>query len=188
MEDLLKPDIKEQVQIFNDNLSNWLKDDNFQLEEGECLNYEDEDVDEYENDNVNFIESDIKETVERDDYNDDAYDQLLSAEVLLPNDAADGHIRGTVLKRLKNNMGRPVGTRHSNPMLDSRTYVVKMSDGMERELQHNIIAENMFTQADSEGRQYMLLSEIVNVGRFDTAVDKKDGIIVGKNGNKHKIL
>ena len=64
MEDLLKPDIKEQVQIFNDNLSIRLKDDNFQLEEGECLIYEDEDVKEYENDNVNFIESDVKETVD----------------------------------------------------------------------------------------------------------------------------
>ena len=77
MEDLLKPDIEEQVQVFNDNLSNRLKDDNFQLEEGECLIYEDEDVDEYENDNVNFIQSDVKETIERDDYDDDAYDQLL---------------------------------------------------------------------------------------------------------------
>ena len=32
----------------------------------------------------------------------------------------------------------------------------------------------------------MLLSEIVDVRRLDTAVNKKDGIIVGKNGNKHK--
>ena len=61
-----------------------------------------------------------------------------------------------------------------------------MYDGMEQELQHNIIAENLFTQANSEGRQYMLLSEMVDVRRLDTAVDKKDGIIVGKNGDKHK--
>ena len=42
-------------------------------------------------------------------------------------------------------------TRHVDPDL-SRMYIVKMSDGSERELQHNIIATNLFTQADSEER------------------------------------
>ena len=43
----------------------------------------------------------MKDTVERDDYDDDGYDALLSAELLLPNESADGFIRGTVIKRAK---------------------------------------------------------------------------------------
>ena len=45
-------------------------------------------------------------------------------------------------------------------------YVLLMADGTERELQHNIIAESMFSQADSEGRQYMLLAEITDHKRM----------------------
>ena len=61
-----------------------------------------------------------------------------------------------------------------------------MSDGAERELQHNIIAENMFSQADSEGRQYMLLAEITDHKRMKDAIPIKDGTIKSKNGNVHK--
>ena len=80
------------------------------------------------------------------------FDRLLLAELLLPNESADGFIRGTVIKRAKNNLGQPIGTRHADINLDTRRYIVRMSDGEERELQHNLIATNMFTQADREGR------------------------------------
>ena len=42
-----------------------------------------------------------------------------------------------------------------------------MSDGMERELQHNLIATNMFTQADSEGQQFLLLDEILDYSKLN---------------------
>jgi len=138
---------------------------------------------EYKNDDHGATAlSNMKETADRDDYNDEAYDQLISAEILIPNESGDGHIRGTVTKRLKNNMGQPIGKRKNNPIHDTRQYIVKMSDGSERELQHNLIAENMFAQADSEGRQFMLLSEIMEVQKLNSAVDK--GFTVGKNGNQ----
>ena len=65
----------------------------------------------------------MNHVVEQDDYDDDSYDQLLHAELLLPNNVADGYIRGTVIKRLKNNMGQAVGTRHTDPNLDSRMFI-----------------------------------------------------------------
>ena len=40
----------------------------------------------------------MKRTVEQDDYSDEAYDALLTAELQLPNDNADGFMRGTVIK------------------------------------------------------------------------------------------
>ena len=74
----------------------------------------------------------------------------------------DDFIRGTVLKRARTNSGAAVGTKHSDPLFDTRMYVLLMADGTKRELQHKIIAESMFSQADSEGRQYMLLAEITD--------------------------
>ena len=68
-------------------------------------------------------------------------------------------------------------------------YVVKMSDGMEQELQHNLIATNMFTQADSEGRQFLLLDEITDYRKLSTAIEKTDpdATHTGHNGNSHKV-
>ena len=81
---------------------------------------------------------------------------------MLPNESADGFIRGTVIKRAKNNLKEPIGTAHADANLDIRRYVVKIFDGMEQELQHNLIATNMFTQADTEGRLFVLLYEILD--------------------------
>ena len=61
-----------------------------------------------------------------------------------------------------------------------------MADGHEKDLQHNFIATNMFTQADSEGRQFLLLDKILDFRKLDSAVEKKDGYIDGHNGNRHK--
>ena len=47
----------------------------------------------------------MKAAVERKNYDDDGYDVLLSAELLLPNKSADGFIWGTVIKKAKNNLG-----------------------------------------------------------------------------------
>ena len=159
--------MKECIQRFDDDLIVRLKDDNFTLSEGEDPIYGVEDVmlDDDINDNDN-LDSPLLDTqkmntaVERDDYDDEAYDALLSAELQLPNDNADGYMRGTVIKRAKSNLGHPIGTRNADPNLNTRRYIVRMADGHEKELQHNLIATNMFTQADSEGRQFLLLSLI----------------------------
>ena len=58
-----------------------------------------------------------------------------------------------------------------------------MADRHGKELQYNLIATNMFTQADSEGRQFMVLDVILDYRNFDTAVEKKDGFHIGYNGN-----
>ena len=144
------------------------------------------------NDNLGYAESSdriMNDAVERDDHNNDEFDQLLSAEVLLPNESADGHIKETVIKRLKYSLGQPIGTRHADINLDTRMYVVKISDGMEQELQHNLIATNMFTQADSEGQQFLVLDEITDYRKLSTAVEKtdQDATHTGHNGNSHKV-
>ena len=45
---------------------------------------------------------------------------------------------------------------------------------------------NMFTQVDSEGRQFLLLDEILDFQKLESAVKKEDGCTDGHNGNRHK--
>ena len=61
----------------------------------------------------------MKHAIEQDDYNDNAYDALLSAELRLPNNATGGFVQGTVIKRLKNNTRQPIGTQHADANLDT---------------------------------------------------------------------
>jgi hypothetical protein len=54
------------------------------------------------------------------------------------------------------------GTAHPNPILDSSMYEVEFPDGQVAEYSANVIAENMYTQCDTEGNQHLLLDEIIN--------------------------
>ena len=47
--------------------------------------------------------------------------------------------------------GRPVGTPHENPIMDTRENIVEFPDVLEAKYLVNVIAENMWTQCDVEG-------------------------------------
>jgi len=51
--------------------------------------------------------------------------------------------------------GNPIGVRNNNPILDTREYEVEMPDGSTAAYAANVIAENLFSQVDSEGRQHL---------------------------------
>ena len=44
-----------------------------------------------------------------------------------------------------------MGTAHTNPILDTRTYEVEFPDGETAEYTANVIAENMWAQCDEAG-------------------------------------
>ena len=187
-DDAAQPETKSLIEEFDIELNKRLDDTNFQLKDGEDV-YPEDDILSAENENRGWHETEYdgeNEMKDRDDYADGAYDQLIDAQVLLPNESGDGHIRGTVLRRAVNHMNEPIGKRHKHVGHDTRKYVVRLSDGTEKELQHNYIALNMFAQADSEGRQFMLLKEIISFRRLNNAVHKDDGFIQSKNGNRHR--
>ena len=71
---------------------------------------------------------------------EDVYDSYIGADILLP-DRDGNKMMAKVIKRVKGNDGKPVGTRNSNPILDTSEYVVEMSDGSTQELTANLIAE-----------------------------------------------
>ncbi len=51
---------------------------------------------------------------------------------------------------------------------------MEFADGRRTELAANMIAENMFAQCNSEGKQYLLLARIVDHRKDNYAVEKKD--------------
>ena len=93
--------------------------------------------------------------------------------------------RGCVTKRAKDLYGEEIGRAHTNPLFDTREYVVEFTDGRTEENYFaNVIAENMFAQIDGEGRQFLLLNEITDHHRNELAVKADDGFMVSRNGNK----
>ena len=56
-----------------------------------------------------------------------------------------------VTKRQKGSDGLPVGKAHNNPLLDTRVYTVRYTDGCKATMMANQIAENLFAQVDNDG-------------------------------------
>jgi hypothetical protein len=115
------------------------------------------------------------EMPEADDWTADAFDQYINAEVMLPR--GDTLQRAQVKSRKRNADGDPVGTANSNPILDSRVYMVEHPDGAISEFTANVIAENLYSQVDSEGNEYLILSEIIDHRKSHDAVARDDGFL-----------
>jgi len=119
-----------------------------------------------------------------DDADPDTIDRYIGAEVELS--IGDKRMSGKVRGRKRGPDGSVKGTAHSNPVLDTRTYEVEFPDGQVAEYSANIIAENMYSQCDSEGNQYLLLDEIVDWHRDDSvAITGDDMYVMSHNGNRH---
>lgn len=102
-------------------------------------------------------------------------DEFLHAQVNLP---IGGTMRsGTVVGRKRSVDGTLIGKRHANPILDTREYTVEFPDGAHAEYAANVIAENMYSQCDIDGNQYLLLATIVDHRTNGHAVAKADGMI-----------
>ena len=98
--------------------------------------------------NCVFDNEDIAEA--DDEFDPDSFDHYLNMELSI--DRGGDHPQfARVTKRLKDHEGKPIGTAHQNPILDTRMYEVKYADGYKQALAANIIAENMFTSVDEGG-------------------------------------
>ena len=100
--------------------------------------------------------------VVKNNYTPDIDDPYINAEIALPRIGYENPQLAHVTKRLKNNDGNPVGIASSNPILDTRNYIVEFLDGHEEALQANLISEYMFSQINEEGHRQLLLDEIIN--------------------------
>jgi hypothetical protein len=89
-----------------------------------------------------------------------------------------------VVKRSKGEDGNPIGLQHKNPLFDAWQHTVEFPEGLTAEHQANNIAENLFSQSDSEGWQCMVMKEICDHRKDGRAIPISDGYTVSKNGNK----
>ncbi len=89
-----------------------------------------------------------------------------------------------MVKRAKGTSGKPIGRAHSNPLFDTREYVVEFTDGSTENYFANVIAECMFAQVDSEVNQYQLLNEITDHRSDNSAIQIADGFTTSRNGNR----
>jgi hypothetical protein len=85
------------------------------------------------------------------EFTPDTFDEYLRVKVLLPR-GGEQHM-GTVRQWLKDEDGNPVGQRAANPLLDTRQYEVSFDDGATEAYTTNMIAENLYSQVDKEGRR-----------------------------------
>ena len=120
----------------------------------------------------------LPSALDRDDIDTDHFDQYLNSRVLLPTQGT--HQTGKVVRRKRNRDGMEVGRANTNPILDTREYVVQFPDGAEAEYSANVIAENMYAQCDLEGTRHLLLKSIVDHTKTESAIDKADRFIVYK--------
>jgi len=166
-----------KIKAFNGNLEERLNDDNFRIQWEKDGLPDDlflEDVDENENYGVTYGEVPpdedygdmLLEDRPEDDDVEDQFDKYIGMELVLGVGTGDER-KGRVVKKSRDNWGRPIGRAHSNPIMDTSEYLVEMADGITEKYRANVIAENMFAQVDDEGSQFQLLSEIVD--------HKKDG-------------
>ena len=127
-------------------------------------------------------EDDEEQAVEIPEADNDAFDTMLNAELELPHGNKLQHAK--VMRRTKDSDGNAKGRSHENPYLDTRIYDVLFPDGAIKQYAANIIAENLYSQVDSEGNQFVMLDDVIGHRKLDSALSKDKMYVVTNRGNR----
>ena len=148
MEEELSTDaIKQQLTLLDEaitaRIGNQIKDDKAAHE----TSYELDEIPEgLFDDEEEFIAEPIEPKLSApkvDEYTSEAYDEYLTAEVVLPHRGELARAKVTMQKH--DAMGRPIGKKAPDqPMLDTRMYEVEFPDGSTEAVTANVIAENLY--------------------------------------------
>ena len=122
---------------------------------------------------------------EADDFTPDtSLDNYLNVNVIM---FRGGDIlKGKVASRVRGPDGNPVGIANSNPILDSREYIVEFPDGSAEAYTANVIAESLYSQVDDEGREFMFMEAIIDHKKDGSAVAMDDAYIRSYNGTNRR--
>ena len=189
-EDMLNDDVRRLTDEFDRDVDERLDDQAFLAEDPDATLFLQDEFDDYDTSGVTTTPADDEygdmlapEALEADDMSDEIMDKYLNTELIF--DMGTGaERRGRVIKRAKGVTGQPIGRSHTNPLFDTREYVVEFTDGSTENYFANVIAENMYAQVDDEGRQYQLLDDIADHRSDGTALRIEDGFTVSQNGNR----
>ena len=96
----------------------------------------------------------------------------------------DRMITGKVRNRKRDQDGNLHGKANENSILDTRNYEVEFPSGEVGEYTANVIAENMYTQCDINGNQFLLMEAIIDNKADGHAVKTADMHIMIK-GRRH---
>jgi hypothetical protein len=107
----------------------------------------------YEDDEVPPSKTDTDDL--KDDDEVETYDQYVGANVRLP--LGDEIRSGKAVRCKRDRDGNVRGRYNANSMLDTMIYEIEFPDGRSDEYTINVIAENMYAQCETEGRQYNLM-------------------------------
>ena len=100
-------------------------------------------------------------------------------------DVGGEQLQGRVIHHATEPDGTKKGMAHPNPLFDTQAYLVEFKDGSVAEYTANIIAENIYSQVDQEGRSFSILQEITD-HKVDpkVALNESNGFYLSANGNK----
>jgi hypothetical protein len=114
----------------------------------------------------------------------EAFDHYLNPEIKkAKND--EFHLR-TVIGRVRDQNGIPLGRYHANPLLDTREYQVRYANGAMEELTAKIINESTMSQVDAAGKHNAIFKDIVDHRSDKTAVLPDDGYTLDRKGRRHQ--
>jgi hypothetical protein len=74
--------------------------------------------------------------------------------------------------------GRPIGIPHKNPLLNTSEYICENPDGTLDTYHANTIAENLWSQCDCEGNEFMAYKELVDHCTNSDALSIEDGHMI----------
>ena len=123
--------------------------------------------------------------VDTEDQEVSTYDQYIGAELILDAGPEGSPRRGTVVKRARNSDGNLIGRGHGNPILDTRRYIIDV-EGQQQEYAANQIAENLYSQVDTEGRRQLVMKAIIDHRKDGNAIEKTDGYLVTRSGQQRR--
>ena len=82
-------------------------------------------------------------------------------------------LQGRVIRPATEPDGTQKGMAHRNPLFDTRAPLLEFKDGSVAEYTADIIAENIYSQVDQEGRSFSILQEITDHKVDPKVVNKK---------------
>ena len=186
--DMATDEMKTRVQTFDSNISERLADDDFviPLHDGAFyLQDDDSDPDPL----INATPTDAEygdmlqnDQLDADDIEFETFDKYIGAEFFVNENGEQ--VPAKVLKRARDNDGNAIGRQNPNPLLDTRVYDCELDDGTVYKYSANVIAENIFSQCDDDGRRQAVLREIIDHRSDKSAVHISNGYTITKRGRR----
>ena len=186
IEEMATDDTKQKMEEFNHTLSRVVGDDSCVFDGDGFYNFVNSDLpDPYDlsADDPNRL-PDIDEVVDQADAEKaaDTYHSFVGAEVIVP-DASGNRRMAKVLRRVRDAM--TTDETPTNVFNDRSVFEVQFPDGTVDRLGANVIAENIFSQIDENGRQFQILREIVEHQKDASAITIDNGYVTSRSGNRH---